>query len=98
MRSRALPALGALAATGALALSLTGAAHAADGVVFTNGFPHENPSGCISPPRAMTEGTLENQTNAPVLVYSEPDCSGAVVELVPPGATNQAFAVSFSVE
>ncbi|MFB4286035.1 hypothetical protein ACBI99_00245 [Nonomuraea sp. ATR24] len=81
---RITTALAALAAAGAVLAPLT-PAHAADGVLVINDQPYFDPSGCYSSDRWPL--SVANHTNGLAYVFSSPDCTGELLELVEPGGS-----------
>ncbi|WP_406690328.1 hypothetical protein REH65_31155 [Saccharopolyspora sp. ID03-671] len=86
-RSHVLPALGSLAAAGALLLSLAATA-AADGtiLVYSIGKPAEQQISNPNNPESVPGGAfLRNDSGQFVEVYPMPGCVGAPAPVVPPG-------------
>ncbi|MEW2526157.1 hypothetical protein [Streptomyces sp. NPDC047071] len=82
MRRRTALALGSVVAAGTLALALPGSALAAEGVLVVGGVAYADPDGCYD-----TESrplTVDNYTDEVALVFSGPDCTGDLLELVAP--------------
>lgn len=79
---RVATALGTLAAAGALALGLAGSAWGAQGTLFINGQPHENPRGCYGTGQRPLEVT--NFTDRLAVVYEGPNCTGQRIGSVRP--------------
>ncbi|MEU1124647.1 hypothetical protein ABZ371_14025 [Streptomyces sp. NPDC005899] len=84
-RLTATTALGAFAAAAVLALTVSGSAYAAEGVLTVNGAEHKDPSGCY--PVERYPSSVTNHTDAIAEVHSGPDCTGPVEELLRPGVT-----------
>ncbi|MFI8928711.1 hypothetical protein ACIG3E_13665 [Streptomyces sp. NPDC053474] len=82
MRRIAL-ALGSLVAAGTLALALPGSALAAEGVLIVGGVEYVDPEGCYD--TDIRPLTVDNHTDEVALVFSGPDCTGALLALVAPG-------------
>ncbi|CAM5658095.1 hypothetical protein SATRM34S_06806 [Streptomyces atroolivaceus] len=77
--------LGAFVASAALALTVSGSAYAAEGVLIVNGAEYKHPSGCY--PVIWYPSSVTNHTDAIAEVHSGPNCTGLVEELVHPGQT-----------
>ncbi|MFD0354581.1 hypothetical protein ACFVHW_12705 [Streptomyces sp. NPDC127110] len=77
--------LGACAAAAALALATPGTAQAAHGVLFIDGAPNENPSGCF-PLGDFAPSEVVNLTNGVAWVWDGTDCDGRVVHSILPGS------------
>lgn len=74
--------VGSLLAAGMLAVATPGSAVAAEGVLVVGGVEYADPHGCYdTDQRPLTVG---NHTDEIALVFSGPDCTGALLELVPP--------------
>ncbi|MFE6867878.1 hypothetical protein ACFVFS_15080 [Kitasatospora sp. NPDC057692] len=86
--------LGALAAAGAMALTLPGTALAATGkLVIAPSTVITDPSGCYN--SSIVPLIVFNETDGTALVYSGPNCTGSVIAVVPPGGgTTQEFGSS----
>ncbi|WP_225823744.1 hypothetical protein [Streptomyces naphthomycinicus] len=74
--------LAPLAAAGALTLTVTGSAFAANGFLEIDGVVHSNPSGCFEIARLSA---VFNFTDIPALVHNIPGCRGSIVRIIPPG-------------
>lgn len=77
-------ALGACAAAAVLALTASGTAFAAQGVLFIDRAPHQDPSGCY-PLGDFAPSEIANFTNEVAFVWSGPSCDGRVTHPVLPG-------------
>lgn len=96
MRRIAL-ALGSAVAAGTLALALPGSALAAEGVLIVGGVAYADPEGCYDTDSRPL--TVDNQTDEVALVFSGPDCTGGLLELVAPGeSTVSEFGASVYVD
>ena len=84
--SRTVVGLGALATAVVLALGASGSAYAADGILVVGGVMYAEPSGCYD--TDVRPLTVENQTDEVAVVFSGPDCTGRLVELVAPGESS----------
>ncbi|GAA2375247.1 hypothetical protein MTQ13_04555 [Streptomyces sp. XM4011] len=86
--------LGTLVTAGALALGAANPALAAHGELRAGGKTYTNPSGCLNggPIRPMT---VINNTNEYAIIYDGPNCTGNVLEVVPPGGTSTGFGTEF---
>jgi hypothetical protein len=82
MRQIALTA-SSLMAAGMLTLAVPGSAVAAEGVLIVNGTAYEEPSGCYESDRWPL--SAHNHTDSVAFVFSQPGCSGQVIELINPG-------------
>ncbi|ANW19375.1 hypothetical protein [Streptomyces clavuligerus] len=80
---RITTALGSLAAACAMTFALATPATAANGWLIVSGEKIENPSGCYS--GRYWPLVVNNQTDGYALVYDGPNCTGRVIEVVPPG-------------
>ncbi|MFC9293372.1 hypothetical protein ACFTWH_19650 [Streptomyces sp. NPDC057011] len=76
--------LGACAAAATLALAAPGTAQAAQGVLFIDRAPNEDPSGCY-PLGDFAPPEVANFTDEVAWVWSGPSCDGRVVHPVVPG-------------
>ncbi|MFJ3879208.1 hypothetical protein ACIPW5_17320 [Streptomyces sp. NPDC090077] len=76
--------LGACAAAAALALATPSTAHAAQGILFIDGAPNGNPSGCF-PLGDFAPSEVVNFTDGVAWVWSGPACDGRVVQAILPG-------------
>lgn len=76
--------LGACAAAAALALATPGTAQAAHGVLFIDGAPKGDPSGCF-PLGDFAPSEVVNLTDGVAWVWSGPECDGRVVHSILPG-------------
>jgi hypothetical protein len=93
---RIATALGTLAASAMLAVTVPSSAQASIGAVLVNDQPYVNPSGCYRvdafPPHIV------NLTNETVFTFADEYCTGEVVEIIRPGQQNDIyFAASFYV-
>ncbi|QKV93908.1 hypothetical protein HUT19_20855 [Streptomyces sp. NA02950] len=70
---------------GALALALlsAGTATAAQGTLIVSGTPYSDPSGCYNTEQYPLR--VDNHTDELAIVFSGPECQGAVTATVPPG-------------
>ncbi|MFF0390071.1 hypothetical protein ACFYS8_15510 [Kitasatospora sp. NPDC004615] len=86
--------LGTLATAGTIALTLPGAALAANGtLIIAPNQTINNPSGCYN--AQIFPLILRNDTDEYALVYDGPNCTGQVIAVVPPGgSTTQEFGAS----
>ncbi|MFE6104560.1 hypothetical protein ACFVQ4_32000 [Streptomyces laurentii] len=79
-------ATGILAVSGALVLGMTAPAHAAHGDLINRGWHATNPTGCVPVPLDnRNEFHVVNRTNEYAVVYQNTNCTGAVLEVIPPG-------------
>jgi len=89
-------ALGALAAAGILAVTIPGAAYAADGDLYIGKKRIENPSNSRCYP--YNRGPIKNATDGIVVIYSGYGCKGrATVILLPYGSVLRAYGRSLAV-
>ncbi|MFD5111774.1 hypothetical protein ACFWNG_05570 [Streptomyces sp. NPDC058391] len=80
--------LGILGATLTLAVALPASAQAATGDLSLNGEHFTNPSGCLKiADNGNPIAVIRNYTDAGVIAFSGEDCTGSIVKLVNPGAT-----------
>ncbi|MET2714350.1 hypothetical protein ABXV03_01240 [Streptomyces harbinensis] len=91
--ARILSVLGTLAATGALALGVSTPALAAHGQLIVPGQVFDNPSGCVAGP--IWPQIVTNNTNEYAIIYDGPNCTGRVLEVVPPGGQSSGLASEF---
>ncbi|MGA4841353.1 hypothetical protein [Streptomyces sp. G45] len=75
--------VGSLVAAGTLAFAVPGSAVAANGVLVVNDTAYEDPSGCYDSDRWPLR--VGNYTDEVALVFTGPDCTGELIELVAPG-------------
>ncbi|MET7344583.1 hypothetical protein [Streptomyces sp. NPDC005547] len=81
---RLATSLGALAAALTLGVAMPASAQAASGELYLNYQQFTNPSGCVQIPRSpLPYNLVNNQTDALVTVYAEPDCRGRIDFVVP---------------
>ncbi|MFC4560956.1 hypothetical protein ACFO4E_03690 [Nocardiopsis mangrovi] len=73
-----------LAAAG-LVLTSAVPAYAATGTLVLSGQTIENPSGCYNAQRWPL--IVQNDTDEPALIFNAPNCTGAVIQVVPPGGS-----------
>ncbi|NUS74302.1 MAG: hypothetical protein HOQ05_12985 [Corynebacteriales bacterium] len=73
----------AFAAAGMVAIAAPATAQAADGVLVINEEAYIHPSGCYESDRWPL--FVRNHTDELAIVFDDPNCSGPVVEVVPPG-------------
>ncbi|GLX21743.1 hypothetical protein [Streptomyces lavendulae] len=78
--------LGACAAAAALALATPGTAQAAHGVLFIDGAPNHDPSGCF-PLGDFAPSEVANFTDGVAWVWDGANCDGRVVHPILPGRT-----------
>lgn len=76
--------LGACAAAAMLALTTPGTAQAAQGVLFIDRAPHQDPSGCY-PLGDFVPSEVANFTDEVAFVWSGPSCDGRVTQPIRPG-------------
>ncbi|GHE75711.1 hypothetical protein GCM10018785_50030 [Streptomyces longispororuber] len=89
--------VGALAAAVTLAFGTTGSAYAAEGVLVVGGVAYVDPSRCYDTDARPL--TVDNHTDEVALVFSGPDCTGTLLELVAPGeSTVSEFGTSVYVD
>ncbi|MEU4804627.1 hypothetical protein [Actinosynnema sp. NPDC023587] len=82
MTRRLTARIGVLAATGALALTITAVpASAAEGVLLLSGEAVEDPRGCYD---LYGHEEIRNWTDQKVFVYDDRDCEGDVVQVIRP--------------
>ncbi|MEU9608187.1 hypothetical protein [Streptomyces sp. NPDC048057] len=74
--------LGVLVAAATLAVAVPQSAFAANGDLILNGVVHHDPSGCFDSTRRPL--FVDNRTDEYVYVFTGADCTGRVVEVVPP--------------
>ncbi|CAG7623826.1 hypothetical protein [Actinacidiphila bryophytorum] len=79
--------LGAAAAAVVLSIAVPASAQAAQGILTIDATTYQDPAdGCLDvggPP--APRHFVANDTDAPVLLYTDPGCQGRPVHLVPPG-------------
>ena len=75
---------GILAAAGALVLGMAPTASAAHGDLFNSTWRSVNPSGCIVVPLEDNRFHVYNATNEIALAYLNTDCTGPVIDVIPP--------------
>ncbi|MER7762047.1 hypothetical protein [Streptomyces sp. NPDC097619] len=74
--------LGTLAAAATLAIGFSGSAHAAGGTLHINGWTFHEPQGCYT---VSGPAMIENRSDNPAFVFSNPYCFGPNVAVVLPG-------------
>ncbi len=87
-------ALGALCAVGTLTLAVPGTASASDGLLTIDQASYADPSGCYA--TSQRPVYISNNTDQMVLVFSGPNCTGALTQVVSPGQ-EAAAPIGFSV-
>ncbi|WP_431963456.1 hypothetical protein [Nocardia sp. bgisy134] len=60
-------------------------AHAAEGDLVVNGTAIQNPTGCVQITAGTDEVSVQNNTDATVMVHTEVDCQGEVTAVVAQG-------------
>ncbi|MFF0215872.1 hypothetical protein [Streptomyces vinaceus] len=80
----AVKVVGACAAAAVLALAAPGTAQAAQGVLFIDRAPHQDPSGCF-PLGDFAPSEVANLTDGVAWVWSGPNCDGRVTHAILPG-------------
>ncbi|MFD4867052.1 hypothetical protein [Streptomyces sp. NPDC058412] len=84
MTRRAAKVLGACAAAAVLTLTSPGTAQAAQGVLFIDRAPQQDPSGCY-PLGDFAPSEVANFTDEVAFVWSGPNCDGRVTHAILPG-------------
>ncbi|MEU1799774.1 hypothetical protein [Streptomyces sp. NPDC019937] len=85
MMRRVTTTAGSLAAAGALVLGMAPSASAAHGDLFNSTWRVTNPSGCVAVPLESNSFHVYNQTNEYALAYQNNNCTGPVIDVIPPG-------------
>jgi hypothetical protein len=70
---RVATTLATLAAAGLLTLAVPGSASAAFGILWINGKPNHDPTGCFNLDKASS---VKNETDRDARIHLEPDCRG----------------------
>ncbi|MEU9086208.1 hypothetical protein [Streptomyces sp. NPDC048357] len=81
MMRRTARLLGACAAAAMLALATPGTAQAAQGVLFIDGAPNRDPSGCF-PLGDFAPSKVSNYTRGTAWVWTGPSCDGEVMQAI----------------
>ncbi|GAA2350671.1 MULTISPECIES: hypothetical protein [Streptomyces] len=89
MMRRLTTTAGILAAAGALTLSMATSASAAHGDLFNSTWRVVNPTGCVRVQLEDNRFHVYNDTNEYALAYANNDCSGPVIDVIPPGGRSQ---------
>ncbi|MEU0839560.1 hypothetical protein ABZ370_08820 [Streptomyces sp. NPDC005962] len=89
MMRRLTTTAGILAAAGALVLGMATSASAAHGDLFNSTWRSVNPSGCISVPLEDNRFHVYNATNEYALAYMNNDCTGPVIDVIPPDGQSE---------
>lgn len=80
---RSYAIVAAVAASVLFAVAIPGAAQAASGGLIINGVWNEDPTGCLQAEGSPGQPVVvENQTDAVVAIYNEPDCAGQIIDYV----------------
>jgi hypothetical protein len=80
MIRRTAAGLGMLAVVSITALAVPMAASAAEGKLYINKQVYQDPSGCIN--FQAPDAFIYNQTDAPVVVFTLPNCQGHVTTVI----------------
>ncbi|WP_431950067.1 hypothetical protein [Nocardia lijiangensis] len=73
-------------------------AHAADGDLVVNGTAIQNPTGCVQiTPAESDQVSVQNNTDATVMVYTQADCQGEVTAVVAQGESIEINGASIAV-
>ncbi|MFK0236747.1 hypothetical protein [Streptomyces vinaceus] len=94
---RAVKVMGACAAAAVLALAVPGTAQAAQGVLFIDRAPHQDPSGCF-PLGDFAPSEVFNLTDGVAWVWSGPNCDGRVTQAILPGQVTIGHGMSLFIE
>ncbi|MFE9933856.1 hypothetical protein [Streptomyces sp. NPDC005533] len=89
--------LGACAAAAVLALATPATAQAAQGILFIDGVPNRDPSGCF-PLGDFAPPEVSNHTDGTAWVWTGPHCDGRVVQAIFTGQATIAHGRSVYIE